>query len=165
MGILAASHRSRQRAGSHPPSPRCPLLPGSCCHKPELCPSVAFASLRRSQGMVLVLQDSLHAEIDSAAWWALIQSICSKYEQNDVFVFFFFWQNKSIFQWVFLLRFMSYIIFCKISICQEWFQKEKNSILASSYYSIPKRDVHQCCQTFHPPLPCIPLWVWNFSKR
>lgn len=24
--------------------------------------------------------------------------------------------------------------------------------------------VQQCCHTCHPPLPCLPLWMWNFSK-
>lgn len=55
---------------------------------------------------------------------------------------------------------------CKISISQEWSQNLFQTIHFSiqTPHSIPSLGVHQFCQTCHAPLPCIPLWMGNFSK-
>lgn len=83
------------------------------------------------------------------------------------FFFFFtsFWQSKSMFQCAFFVGLWP--ICCKTSISQEWFQNLFPTIHFSiqTYHGIPHLGVQQCCQSCHPPLPCIPLWVWHFSKH
>lgn len=58
-------------------------------------------------------------------------------------------------------------ICCKISISQEWFENLFQTIHFSTQTcnSIPHLGVHQSCQACHPPVLCIPLRVWNFSKH